>query len=516
MKTKSFFLSLLFFISTHSIAEPTEIVPDYMDAADKGVNDTRALTLPDGTETTVGEFRKSTIEHAVRAMSLQFKNDVPLTWSVKFGALDGYGALTLGPSFSEVTERTQKDDFGVMKEGRHYPLTLTAALTEKQTTDYDNYGETTFVDRDDDFFFEEISENTGLPLLATVVYHELTHFYGFADTNCLGGCVPEDYSVNTTMTEMLRYHQENGNIALYDNMNIDARVEAGKSVDDLLLLGSEATQSALSNELTSGTQTYNDKTYVEMFADPLADGSYDPQVGAHVSNNIQPAQLMRSSVAHTTDLGVAAYMLCDIGWCRGSGEVIDLSATASINENASSETETYLVVTLKNNTNTTVDNVVAQVRFDDNYPELSVDSADGCELSEGGLSCALPFGPLEEKEILLSFGTLADSGYQIAGEIYSDDYDVDRDGFNNILDATLTFTADDGGNDDGGGNDDDGNGDTDDGGGNDDNGSDDGTSNEGPSENVSSDTSGGSTSLGFLLLLGLSSLASRFFFNTKQ
>lgn len=498
MKIKILLLSSLFLLPSYASAEPTKIVPEYLDEEGKGVNDKRTLTLSDGTETTVGEFRKNTIEYVVRAMSLQFKNEVSLAWGVKFGPLDGYGALTSGPSFSVVDERTEKDEFGIMQEGRHYPLTLTAALTGKQTTDYDNYGETTFVDRDDDFFFDDISDNTGLPLLATVVYHELTHFYGFADTNCLGGCIPEDYSVNTTMTERLRYNQS-GEILLYDNMDIDTRIAAGKSSGDLLLSGSESSQNAFVNELTGGTQTHDEKTYVEMLSEPLSDGGYDPQVGSHVSNDVEPAQLMRSSVAHTTDLGVAAFMLCDIGWCRNEGEVIDLSAAASINENASTESETHLVVTLTNQTNSAVDNVISNIRFDANYPELSVDSANSCEVSETGLSCTFNFSALEEKEILLSVGALSEAGYQIAGEIYSDDYDVDRDGFNNILDTTLTFpseedTGGDGGND----NNDDGDDGTDGG----DSGSGSGDSGTTPPVNTES-ASGGSSSLFFFLMLGL-------------
>lgn len=114
---------------TFAAHEPLDII--YNDGDGVGVNDTRTLKLSDGTVTTYGEYRKSSIEHVARATALQFNTEVSLSWEVEFKSLNGgYNALTLGPSFVTGSEL---DEYGIIEKERAVPNTLQASLLKKGT-----------------------------------------------------------------------------------------------------------------------------------------------------------------------------------------------------------------------------------------------------------------------------------------------------------------------------------------------------------------------------------------------
>ncbi len=462
----------------------------YKDGAGVGINDTTPLTLSDGTQTTVGAFRKSTVEHAARAVSLQFHNAAPLNWGVKFQTNAGYDALTMGPSFSEVTSRNQ-DKAGLAKLGQWYPITLLSALNgfDVGFVPGEPHAETQFLANPQNIQ-SAIAPTSGQSIFTSIVYHELIHLYGFAESSCLGSCIPARSSHNSHMTPLLWYRNADNSLVSYEKLDLDGRETAGKSGNRFLAggtLSAPRTSAAVRSELTGGTYIDSSGGYVQMFATPTDKGDWDGQTGDHISFDVQPAQLMYSAAARVQDMGIAAHMLCDAGWCRNTGQVIDVTAQATLDTNASTASKTYIDVTFKNQTNADVDKLQAQVRLDAKYSGVTLSGdQQGCALEALVLSCAFDLTALSSKKISLTLGALTDTGYVIAGEVYSNDFDVDRNGFNNILDTTLKATPSNPGTGGGTGNGGSGTG---------------GTGN--PTTQPSSGSSGGSMSLWVIGLLAL-------------
>ncbi len=413
----------------------------YKDGTGIGVNDTTPLTLSDGTQTTVGAFRKSTIEHVARAVALQFHNAAPLNWGVKFQTNAGYDALTMGPAFTEVTSRNQ-DKNGFAKLGQWYPITLLSGLNgfDVGFIPGEPHAETQFLANPQNIQ-SAIAQSSGQSILTSIVYHELIHLYGFAENSCLGSCIPARMSHNSHMTPLLWYRNADNSLVSYEQLDLDGREAAGKSGNRFLAggtLSAPRTSAAVRSELTGGTYFDSSGGYVQMFATPTSKGDWDGQVGSHISFDVQPQQLMYSAAARVQDMGIAAHMLCDAGWCRKTGQVIDVSAQAILDTNASTASKTYIDVTFKNQTNADIDKLQAQVRLDAKYTGVTLSGdQQGCVLEAQVLSCAFDLAALASKKISLTLGALTDAGYVIAGEVYSTDFDVDRNGFNNILDATL-------------------------------------------------------------------------------
>jgi hypothetical protein len=423
-----------------ALAAATPVAITYKDAAGVGVNDTTPLTLPDGTNTTVGEFRKKTIEYVSRAVSLQFNNDVKLRWDVEFKTNAGYDALTLGPTFTAVTPSNQ-DSAGIAIIGKNYPTTLLSALAGRDVGFQGYEHATTQFLANPQNIQSQIAPGSGKSVLTSIVYHELIHVYGFADSACLGSCIPERSAKPSHISQLYWYRDPSGNLVSYDALDLDGREAAGKSSDRFLAGGALAaprTSAAAREELTAGTYSDNSGNYVQMFATPTKDNDWDGQVGSHISFDVQPMQLMHSSAGHTQDLGIAASILCDAGWCRKTGQVIDIRATAKLNSNASTSTTSYIDVKFENLSNSDVDKLKAQVRLDSQYAGATISGdQQGCTLEGVVLNCAFDLTALNTKTLTITTGPLSSAGYVIAGEVYSDDFDVDRNGFNNILDATI-------------------------------------------------------------------------------
>lgn len=433
--------------------EPLEII--YNDGDGVGVNDTRTLELPDGKVTTYGEYRKSSIEHVARATALQFNTEVALSWEVEFKSLSGYNALTLGPG---IVTGSVLDEYGIIEKDRGVPNTLQASLLKRGTlfpSDI-SYAKTDF--QGGDFVYTDIVESTGQSYFTTIVYHELAHFYGFASAECLE--CNEDIDGNTssfsnpsTLSQYLWFNDSNGEISLYDLLSDEKKLEAATSTTDYLLKLNGLSQAVFNDEITSGKQVIGNEVYIEMHSTPDLDGRWDSQVGSHVSDSVLPAQLMRSSAIATQDLGVAAFALCDMGWCRNEGQVVDLYTNVELDENASSEESTFVDITIGSNTDAVIGQVEAKFRLDEAYTDLTmVGQVAGCEQDGYSISCSLTLNEREEKTFTLSFGSISESGFKVDGEVYTNEFHVDRNGFNNIADTVIEKpeSEDDGDGDTGG------------------------------------------------------------------
>jgi hypothetical protein len=401
----------------------------YIDAEGKGAFSAEPFTTGDGTETTLGEHRQALLEYVTRAVSLQF-NHGPIAHElhVEFDVWEGYAATTLGPVYGEVSEGSRTDKFGVMQMGSSYPGTLVSALL---SADYqaDEDALVSFMPDLDTF---TASGDDKHPSFVYAAYHEMMHVLGFGTTDCLGNCIPAPVSHDGHLSPYL-YYNDGGIIKEFESLNIEQKTDAYKSTDAFWFGGTQASRDAANAELTSGHQD----GYVYMHATPYpATGNVDPQAGSHFSFDVQPAQLMYSTNARTEDIGMAAYLLCDVGWCRNQGKVIEQSVEATLNENASTETESIIDIVVKENLNLGVDNFVLNIRPDAATQVLSLEDPDGlCEVVTEGYQCKGQLLPLAQIDLKLIV-TPAEQ-HVINGEIYSTGFDVDRNGFNNILDAKL-------------------------------------------------------------------------------
>jgi hypothetical protein len=471
--------------SFHTLAGSFDI--EYIDVEGVGSFDPTPITKPDGTLSTLGDYRQELIEFTARAVSLQFNFDVDFYLKVDFGTPDGYAATTLGPIFSTHYEAAPDDDFGILEIGRSYPQTLESAL---RGVDVNNIDEDAIISFANTPSYVN-SDHYQYPYVVHSAYHEMMHVLGFSAPDCLGNCIPEPITFESHISAFFYYNDE-GNIRSFDSLDITEKQDVAMLTDSLWFFGSEPTKKAAEYELTSGHT--NGNIYIHTTPDEYS-GGVDPQALAHLSPNVQPEQLMHSYGARTEDLGMAAYILCDIGWCRNQGKVIEQSVSLSLNENASSESETSIDVVITDNLGVGVDEwELNLVSTDINILSIEGNSAN-CSATDNGYYCTGHLAPSEQVLIQI-FATPAES-YTIDGELRSMGLDVDRNGFNNIVDTTLitegSDPGDDGSDDDG--NDDDGSDDDDsDDDGNDDDGSDDDDSDD----DGMTDSSGGGT-MHFLL-----------------
>jgi len=399
----------------------------YIDPAGQGAYDPAAFNV-DGKDTTVGEYRRELIQHVARVVSLQFNHTVPHKIDVNFGVPKGFAAMTLGPSFSEFTESDEKDPYGFLTVGRHYPSTLVSALTGKKISS-DEDAIMSFADAPQDL---TPTGDYEYPPIVYSAYHEMMHVLGFATTDCLGDCIPQPVSQHSHFSSNI-YYNDAGTIKAFDSLTLADKTTAYLSIDNLWFGGSATSKDAAMDELTAG----HSNGYVYMYATPNPDtDNVDGQSGSHFSFDVQPAQLMHSARASTDDLGMAAYLLCDAGWCQEGGKVIEQSVDAFINVNASSESETVIDISISENLNVGVDEFELTIY---RAPDMQIidfqDTENACVTITGGYRCVSGLSALEKVELRLIV-TPANE-YRLIGELRSTGFDVDRNGFNNILDTTL-------------------------------------------------------------------------------
>lgn len=404
----------------------------YNDSSGTGVRSTEPFTTSEGRVTTVGEYRKELIEHTTRAVSLQFNHVVPHKLVLDFKAPSGYAALTSGPSFTEFSEYDRKDKFGFLEVGRSYPSTLVSALKSIKNS-HDEDAVVSFADNVDDL---RTNREHVYPPIVYSAYHEMMHVLGFVGTDCLGKCIPEPTSKKGHISPYL-YYNDNGTVKAFESLSMTKKTHAYMSTDKLWFGGSETSRNAAMKELSAG----HTNGFVYMFATPSVEtGSVDPQAGNHFSFEVQPAQLMRSSRASTVDIGMAAYLLCDAGWCQRGGKVIEQSVKAVLNENASSDTESVIDITVSENLNVGVKEFELTIIPDAGMNVIEFQDPDGvCSERNGGYYCLGGLNPYEKMNARLI--VTPSNEYTLKGDLRSTGFDVDRNGFNNILDVTLSKAA---------------------------------------------------------------------------
>jgi hypothetical protein len=419
--------------ASSTIANAGEIRVVFSDLEGVGFNSQEPY-VPEGgnNATTLGEARKNVLFRTIRMIQSQINITSDFAIEVEFEALSGYGAITLGPTFSSFDEG-DANPYGIMEVGREYPRNLRYSLQDIDTSSWnlenDPASSTRFSPNESTYLgFDNDGQQRSF---ISTTLHELTHVMGFASLNCLGDCFPAPLSKPSHFTKFV--FGEGDPLVAFDGLSISEQENVASSNDGLLFFGSSTTQSKLTGLLTGGIHD----GAVELHAD----GQLDGQEIAHFSPNVYPEQLMWSVGGNVLDLGAAAYVLCDVGWCRGTGKVIDIALKVE-NTKFKALPNQWIDVdfVVENSTDVSASDLLLEIRF----PEGTVLSnalleKGNCQILNNTLmSCSAE--NIDAQETLdVHFILSGDVGnYVLSGELSSTSFDVDSNGNNNLFDIEFT------------------------------------------------------------------------------
>lgn len=405
----------------------------FEDAAGVGFNSTEPFAGHGANRaSTLGEARRNVLFRAIDMVRSQVHGDGTIVWRVRFNERAGYLAVTLGPAFQEFTSALSPEQ-NVAKfpfeHGRHYPGPLMLALTSLDSSYADDSGEDATTNFSAYGAYYGYDTNAPTHSFIAVVMHELVHVLGFTDIKCLGNCIPAPVSKPTHFSKYVF-----GEAKPVDGMSLAELNTLYLSRDKLWFTGSAHTQQA-AKTLLSGGHT-NGSLHLH------AEAPYDGQNGSHFAPQMFPAQLMYSAGANTTDFGMAAYVLCDIGWCAGKGEVQDLVVSVATNPMLSNE-PSLLSATLENASDYAM-----------TKPELLLQLPASVQLSGLAQGCALEAMSASQQQLRCQLDSLgarqkhrfdatlraAKGSYALYGRASIKSYAVDPIGMNNIVDVTLSVT----------------------------------------------------------------------------
>jgi len=199
--------------------------------------------------------------------------------------------------------------------------------------------------------------------------------------------------------------------------------------------GSDSLFSYAQNNLTSGFNEHG----VELHSTPKEDGSYDNQSISHLSENVQPEQLMHSAGKDVMELGISAHMLCDMGWCRNTGFVTDLSISKESSTTLLANTEIPITFEVVNLGDKTVNNAIVELSFPISTVINESALQDNCSLTNTIVTCVYAeLYPSDYLDITVQAAVTDLDVYSLKGRIYSDSYVVDLNGMNNLSITPLT------------------------------------------------------------------------------
>jgi hypothetical protein len=421
---------LIFIIGfTSFYLNATTINITYLDEAGTGFYSTEPYApTSENPSTTLGEARRYVLERTVKMFSTQFYNPTPIFWGVSLEDLGGgFGAITLGPVFTEFTQGSPTDDFGILKTGTQYPRLLIDALTNNvnrtmhSEDDYD--ATTTFSSYGKDYGFSGSDEGFRF---ASVVLHELVHVIGFNSTDCLRGCIPQSSSNKSHYNQYI-YAEGNYN-KIWEELTLLEKEDAAMLENILFFKGSDDTLNFATNQLNSGTSNNG----IGLHSGVNSDGSWDGQSITHLSPKITPAQLMFSAGADLNELGAAAYMLCDTGWCRNDGFVADLSVTSINDASVKPNIMSTISFEIANLSNDTVKDIYFEFEIPDGVDVNESSSTDGCNVTEKTAICEIT-ELFSEQYINIDIAITATEGeHTIDSKLYSESFIVDPKGANNL------------------------------------------------------------------------------------
>jgi len=429
---KELLLVAALFVSASTCASNFKI--DYLDEAGVGFKSTEPFS-PTNTNpsTTLGEARKYILERTVEMISTQLTISTPIYWGVSFDEIPGYGAMTIGPSFFEFTNTSIPDEYGIFKVGLSYPLVLRSSLLNlierEPYIEGDNDANTRFTKTAENYNFDTSVEGQRF---AANVLHELVHVMGFSTLDCLNECIPAPISLHNHYNQFVFVESDYN--TFWNNLSIDQKNTAGNIPDILYFKGSEETLNYANTVLEGGVSAENG---IQLHSGMNDDGTWDGQSVGHFSPNVAPLQLMHSAGKNVLDLGAAAYILCDIGWCRGTGFVSDLKISIS-NKTISPTEESTITYEIANLSTKTVSDIVIELDIPQSMNVITNALPDNCSILESTLSCTQSeLLSQEYRDIDITISAPAGT-YIIDSKIYSNDFVVDINGENNMSLDTIT------------------------------------------------------------------------------
>jgi hypothetical protein len=384
--------------------------------------------------TTLGEARRFVLEKTVKMFSTQFYSNSPIFWGVSFEEIEGYGAITLGPGMREHTQYSLSDDYGVLKYGLHYPKPLRNALLNNVgrvllgEEDYD--ATTEFTSSANDY---SISGTDDGHRFSATILHELVHVIGFASLDCLRGCFPTSVSLDGHYNQFV--FVEGDYNKTWNGLSLLEKEEAAMLEDILFFKGSDATFEFALNNLHSGITNNG----IGLHSGVNDDGTWDGQSVAHLSSKITPMQLMFSAGADVNELGAAAYILCDIGWCRNEGFVADLSVTSANEVSIKPNIASIISFEIANLSSRTVEDIYFELEIPNDVDVIESGSTNGCKFSDQIFTCKIT-ELLAEQYIDIDVTIISTEGQHIIdSKLYSKSFIVDPKGANNL--NTLNITS---------------------------------------------------------------------------
>jgi len=405
----------------------TTINITYLDDAEVGFNSTEPYTATiENPATTLGEARRFVLEKTVRMFSTQFHNPTPIFWAVSFDELGSFGAITIGPTFTEYTQSNSSDVFGILKVGRHYPKLLIDALTDNVDRQFwadDVDASTRFAPIYNDYSFSGADDGHRF---ATTVLHELVHLIGFASIDCLKGCLPQPVSYNNHYNQFV--YVEGGYNTTWNELTLTEKEDVAMVEDTLFFKGSDATLNFAFNNLNSGTSDNG----IGLHSGTNADGSWDGQSVDHLSPKIAPAQLMYSAGADVNELGAAAYILCDIGWCRNNGFVADLSLKSTSETSIKPDTISTIEFEIANLSNETVTNIYLDFELPNGVEFIENSSTAGCTVTGNVVFCEVAELFAAQHLNIDVAVTVNEGQFTIDSKLYSQSFIIDPKGENNL------------------------------------------------------------------------------------
>lgn len=305
-----------------SSATATTIEVRYLDEPGEGAFDETPLDpLPTNPGTTLGEQRRYAHDYAVSLLErmVWIDNRWPVYSDVSFHRFGVPGSSAIA-----------RDETGLLSEQDGYRISdlLFAAQNPGLADPVTTRGEspTLITTYDPGFEFdltvgESLAAASPIPgLLVSTAMHEFVHGFGFVshvtDSGFISSLPPyQEYVYEPSLFDHHVRHVGATPDRPEDMIQeqLDALLTAG---DNARWVGS-ATSAAAGRILTSGREGG------EVFL--FAPNSFNGAALSHLSDTVRPYQLMSTSSGGTTNLGIAAYMLSDMGW----GPVIDSSVTAA-------------------------------------------------------------------------------------------------------------------------------------------------------------------------------------------
>lgn len=425
---------LIFTLFLSINASAIEININYHDEENSGFNSKEVFTPTiDNPSTTLGGARRYVLERIVKMLSAQLTSNSTIYWGVTFADIAGYGAVTLGPTYTSYSNNTFPDNYNFLEVDRHYPAHMLRDFLNmpkqlpSSSDDYD--GSTRFTRVYDNYTFT-IGENG--QRFASTVLHELVHLMGLYSGDCLNNCLPQ---ASSTQSHFNKFSFVEGIHNLpWAELTLEQKNEAAKIPDNVYFKGTQQTLDFANTQLIGGVSTNNG---IELHSGLNSDGSYDGQSLSHLSSNVMPMQLMHSTGKDVLNLSSAAYILCDIGWCKGVGFVSDLgisSKTSVIKPNI----ESLITYEIANLSEQTVTDIEVEIILPENVSIAANSLSDNCQQSLQVITCQK--SELHSQEYSdIDINVIAPVGTHVFdSQIRSNAFVVDENGENNLSLNTIT------------------------------------------------------------------------------